>query len=382
MQLHTLRALRWRSLLCVLVVAMSLGATPVSATPSTPEIETATQQANAARVELDELAAQLELRSEEFFALTNQLQTTRDEVEAARSELDSADAELDRASALLQERAVGMYRTGNVDLLEVLLGTTSLQDFLTRMDWLSRIGRNDASLVAAVKEARAQVQERKTALERREEELAALRASAKVKQAEIEQAVARQERFVAELDSEVSRLIQEEEARQRVLAEERARVAAEEAARRAAAGSAGSVVSGSRPGVDPGSLGAGRPEALDVGLKYLGVPYVWGGSTPAGFDCSGLTQYVYREIGVSIPRNSRDQFRSGSHIARDRTDLLIPGDLVFFGYDGDEGRVHHVGIYAGNGTYLHAPYTGATVRVDSLDARISSRGDYVGASRF
>ncbi len=116
-------------------------------------------------------------------------------------------------------------------------------------------------------------------------------------------------------------------------------------------------------------------------MQYLGVPYVWGGSTPAGFDCSGLVQYVYREIGVSIPRSSREQFRVGAYIPPERMDLLVPGDLVFFGYGGDPGQVHHVGMFVGGGDYLHAPRRGQPVQVQSLTARISDRGDYVGATR-
>ncbi|MGB4441229.1 MAG: C40 family peptidase, partial [Coriobacteriia bacterium] len=126
----------------------------------------------------------------------------------------------------------------------------------------------------------------------------------------------------------------------------------------------------------------GQAQVVSIALQYLGVPYVWGGSTPSGFDCSGLTQYCYRQVGVSLPRTSQSQYQAGQHIARDRLDLLRPGDLVFFGTNGDAGDVHHVGMYVGDGNYVHAPYTGAVVRVDSLNARISSRSDYVGGSRF
>jgi cell wall-associated NlpC family hydrolase len=136
------------------------------------------------------------------------------------------------------------------------------------------------------------------------------------------------------------------------------------------------------PPVDVEGLGVGHPEFVSLALQYVGVPYVWGGASPSGFDCSGLTQYAYEQIGISLPRNSRSQYLSGEHIPSDRVDLLTPGDLVFFGYDGDPSQVHHVGIYVGNGDYLHAPQTGETVKVQSLIARIQVSGDYVGASRF
>jgi len=115
--------------------------------------------------------------------------------------------------------------------------------------------------------------------------------------------------------------------------------------------------------------------------EHLGVPYVWGGVTPQGFDCSGLTRYAYAQIGIDLPRTSRSQFRVGAYIPPDRLDLLASGDLVFFGYDGDPSKIHHVGMYLGGGSYIHAPQSGDVVRIASLTGRIASRGDYVGASR-
>ena len=96
--------------------------------------------------------------------------------------------------------------------------------------------------------------------------------------------------------------------------------------------------------------------------KYLGVPYLWGGTTPRGFDCSGLVQYVYRNLGINLTRVSQTQYLEGTPLTRDE---LLPGDLVFFEENGD---VHHVGIYAGDGYMIHAPYTGAVVSYQSIDA--------------
>lgn len=95
--------------------------------------------------------------------------------------------------------------------------------------------------------------------------------------------------------------------------------------------------------------------------KYLGVPYVWGGTTPSGFDCSGLVQYVLGNLGINISRVTQTQCKEGVPVAKGD---LQPGDLVFFESNGD---VHHVGIYIGNGQMLHAPRTGDVVKITDMD---------------
>jgi len=367
----------WRTLIAALMAAAVLPS-PVSAVPAatTPQIEAKQAEAAAAQDRLDELQAQLELRSEEYAAATDDLQVTRGQIEKTRADLAAADRDLSAGVGQLQDRAAGIYRTGNVGIIEVLLGTSSFQDFMSRMDLLRRVSRNDASLVASVKDAREKVRRTEESLVRREADQVVLRERAEVSRVQVEAALKTQADFVSGLNDQVKGLIAEEQARQERLARERAAAAA------AAAALAAAKVRNTPPS-EVGELGAGHPEVVPIALQFVGkVEYAWGGTTPAGFDCSGLTQYCYLQIGLTIPRNSRTQFRAGSYIPPDRLDVLAPGDLVFFGYGGDANRIHHVGMYVGDSNYVHAPATGQKVTVSSLTDRISSKADYVGAVRF
>ncbi len=107
---------------------------------------------------------------------------------------------------------------------------------------------------------------------------------------------------------------------------------------------------------DPGQ------EAIHFAQQFIGIPYRYGGSNPSGFDCSGLVQYTYRNLGIRVPRTAAEQYRIARPVSRAE---LRPGDVIFF-------RLHwhgvsHVGLYAGNGKFIHAPSTGKHVTYSDLN---------------
>lgn len=104
-----------------------------------------------------------------------------------------------------------------------------------------------------------------------------------------------------------------------------------------------------------------RSEIVEYARAMLGTPYVWGGTSPDGFDCSGLVQYSYGKVGVEVPRTAALQVEAAQPVS---IDGLRPGDLVFFDTNGSYG---HVGIYVGHGKFIHAPRTGKDVRISTLD---------------
>ena len=130
--------------------------------------------------------------------------------------------------------------------------------------------------------------------------------------------------------------------------------------------------------VDLSSSAALGQQIADFALQFVGYPYVYGGSSPSGFDCSGFTSYVYKQFGCSINRTASNQLDNG--YAVDRANLQ-PGDLVMFCQYGSTKRASHVGLYIGNNQYVHASTPGVGVIISDMDDMSISSG-YVGARRI
>ena len=193
--------------------------------------------------------------------------------------------------------------------------------------------------------------------------------------ASIESQISEQNQLLASVQDEIAKMRAEEAQRQAALAAQ-ARARAQAAA--LAQQSQQEVVQQAidqqvydAPAYDPNVPAARYGQVVGIALQYLGVPYVWGGSSPAtGFDCSGFVAYVFAQVGVSLPHHAASQYSYGTPVSYDQ---LEPGDLVFF------SGLGHVGIYIGGGQFVHAPHTGDVVRISSLADRMSS---YVGARRL
>jgi cell wall-associated NlpC family hydrolase len=184
---------------------------------------------------------------------------------------------------------------------------------------------------------------------------------------QIEGRLASERHLYSSVRAQIQQMISAQRARQ--LAASRAAKVAAQAQAAAPQGSfgVGNPISGSIPGDRYSSV-------VGIAMRYLGTPYVYGGASPSGFDCSGLVMYVYAQVGVHLPHYTVAQYDYPDSVSVPRNQLE-PGDLVFF------AGLGHVGIYVGGGNFIHAPHTGSVVRIDSLSEGWYS-SEYDGAKRI
>jgi len=300
--------------------------------------------------QLDALDRELEIASEDYNAAVERLSKMKSQVQVAQLDLDNARAAYALQNGILGERANSMYRDGSIAGFEVLLDSKSVADFVARMKFLNTIGLADADIAQSLRSQKDAMEKQVVDLRNTETMAESLEFELKARQIEVMLRIQERQSMLAAAQSDLLQALDQEAGRR----------SGEESALLA------DVLSGaSKAGivVEPGS-------PVETALAYHGIPYLWGGATPSGFDCSGLILYVYKQHGVTLPHYSGSQFLLGEKVA---PAALQPGDVVFFG-----SPIHHVGMYIGGGYFLHAPRTGDFVKISKL----SGRSDYAGARRY
>ncbi len=339
-----------------------------------PSIGSKRAEAQAVMGQLQSLSDSLERARSQYDAASNQLAQTKRSLRENAYELHVARGNLKASQRAVRQRLVSLYTTAQDSTIEVIFGAKSLDDVISRIDSAKNVTSLDARVLTEVTQFRhAVVQHRRQlAIARHEQEhLVAVRAAAKQS---IESKIAQQQRLYGSIKGEIARLVQAEQARQLQMARVAAaratveRQAQQQATQDTVVG-ASVVAPESQTIVAPPSTYGG---VVGVAMSQLGTPYVWGGASPGGFDCSGLVMWSYAQLGVSLPHSTYALFAMGVPVSRDQ---LEPGDLVFF--DG----VGHVGIYIGGGQFIHAPHTGDVVKISSLDEGWYT-ASYVGARRI
>jgi cell wall-associated NlpC family hydrolase len=331
------------------------------AEPAVPQtVESKQAEAQRVLAQIQELDGDLGLVIESYNAAQIELDRIEAEQRANERRLKIARTNLGDAQSNLETRLVELYVNGQTDLIEILLGSSSLDEILDGLETANRVSSQDSQILDEVRRFRKEVKEREAELEKamsRQEQVVAERAA---KRDEIEAAMAERQQLLSSIKDQIARIQAEERERQRRLeAQARARIASQPTS-----SGGGDAPTGAPPSQHGGVVG--------IAMQYLGIPYRWGGSSPStGFDCSGFVMYVYSQVGVSLPHNAAMQYGYGSPVSRSE---LQPGDLVFF------NGLGHNGIYIGGGQFIHSPHTGDVVKISSLSGWYDST--YVGARRL
>jgi cell wall-associated NlpC family hydrolase len=343
------------SLVLLAVLAACLAAGAATAAPPSLQQEKARQKVVLARI--DRIGANLEKTVQQYDGALLRLHRVERNLQLNEYALRVARANLKAAQARLSERLVSLYENGQPGTLDVLAGAKSLSDMIDRLESANALSQQDAALGETTLRFQGTVTHREKLLRRQRKQRAATAARLAARKRTIEAAYAQQKRLAASINQTIQGIIarRQQEAR-RLAALQQARLAAEIRARQQTSPPDQGLVSSPVPSVIGGS-GAGHPEAAQIALRYLGVPYMWGGASPGGFDCSGLVMYAYAQLGIYLPHYTVSQWNATIPISMSD---LQPGDLIFF--DG----LGHVGMYIGGGQFVHAPHTGTVVQVSSL----------------
>ncbi|MFE9041054.1 NlpC/P60 family protein [Streptomyces sp. NPDC007818] len=310
--------------------AASLGAVPASADPGAGT--------EATRAKVDRLYEEAERAAEGYNQADEKADALRRKVGQAQDSLARGQERINRMRGALGALAGAQYRSGGLDPTLVLLLSSDPDSYLSRASALDRVtARQTAALTELRRERRRLDQER---------------AEARTALGELERSraeVARHKRSVERKLAEARRVLASLTAAERADYERASR----------SGGRADGPGEEPPPPADLGPADSRGAAAVLAARSAVGKPYVWGATGPTAFDCSGLMVWSYRQAGISLPRTSSAQRYAGRQVPLSQAE---PGDIVTY-----RGDASHVGIYAGNGQVIHAPYPGARVRYDPVN---------------
>ncbi|CAB4664326.1 unannotated protein [freshwater metagenome] len=313
------------------------------------------KRAQAANIadQLEKLAEQMGMLGEDY---SEALQTQADlsvEIKQAQADVAAAEAELAEMRGTLYNSAVTQFMHGgrNSTLTNLFASSGGVQDALQRGQ-LTSIAMNQGSLTTDSLDSTAiELSKKKVVLEKKRKQAESLAEDVKSRQGAAESLSARYLELQSSVQGDLADLLREERQRRdaQALAD----------SQREAAGFKSKYSSLQKKYGNIPSVSARAQTAVRAALTQLGVPYRYGQSSPGkAFDCSGLTTYAWGKAGVGLPRNSRRQYNALPKIPKQ---MAQAGDLIFTG-----SPIHHVGIYLGNGTMVHAPQTGDVVKVGPI----------------
>ena len=297
---------------------------------------------------LDSINQETEIATEQYNAASSELDTLNTDIETQQNNYDLLAKAYDIAAHDFGQRAASTYRDGGYSTFQLLFDSSSFSDFYSRLEYLKSVNDMDTRLISTLHDKKTAIAGTLTKLKSDRAAARSLEFELKARKIEIE---ARNSQLQENLKSQDPTL--------RALYERTTQVSNEQDRQLALAITLGKLADVK---IEPNS-------PASMALSFVGTPYVWGGASPAGFDCSGLMMYVFAHYGVALPHSSAAQALMGSPV----TGPLQQNDVIFFG-----SPVHHVALYLGAGYYVEAPYTGANVRV----SKITDPSEIVAARRY
>ena len=342
-----------------LALATSLGAGAAFAAPSDDKLA----EANEALTKLNNMQMQLNEAENTYYQAQVDHETAVEKVDEAQGKIDSATKRITDLQARLGARAKAMYRSGTSTYLDVLLGSTSFDEFANNLNMLDMMNKNDASMTQETKSLRYEVEAQKAILEQQEQEAARAETEANNIRQTAEATVNEMATVYNNLSAEAAQLLEEERAAQKAAEEAEAQRVVEEAAAAAAASSASSDDDDSYSGGGYSGGGSSNSQSYDVATgnaivdraySWVGrAEYVWGACSPGAFDCSGFVSYcltgAYSRLGTTYT------FLGWGAVSDPQ-----PGDVAV--------NSGHCGIYIGNGQMIHCATYGVGVIVGPVQS--------------
>jgi cell wall-associated NlpC family hydrolase len=334
---------------------------PFGPASAEPDLAAAQAQARFLASRIDALTTRAEVATEKYNAANMRLAGAVTESIQASERADALLGESREARDAATRRVSAIYRGGgSLTLYASVLEGSSPNDLLARLHTVQNLIDDGITTAAQADENLSGAVATKARLSELADTRAGLQREAEQARAEVVTLLAEQQRLLDTTNATIRRLVGEEQAR---------RQQAAEASGRQALATAGTPVSDEAPGNPYAAV------AIAKARTKLGQPYLWGGTGPDRFDCSGLTQWAYREAGLQIARVAADQWNSGPEVP---LSALKPGDLMFWATNPANKRtIHHEAMYLGGGRMIESPHTGAFVR----DVPIRIGSEYAGAVR-
>lgn len=352
---------RRRALTAAAAAVCSLAALLSSpGTAAADPIGDARAQADALAETVEQLETRAEIAIERYNAVQTQLGQAVIRQSLAERQAESGVTAADAAARTVTDHVRALYESGGqVGLLATVLDGKNPADAMATLRLVGALLEVDESGLAAAQQISRQATDIADQLTEAATEVTRLQQRASEAAGRVRSLLDGRRAALAAADAEVRRLAEERRA---------ALAAASAQVFRAAFTAGGTMPSGATA---PNAAVAG---AIAAARSRLGVPYVWGGTGPNGFDCSGLTQWAYARVGIQLPRVAADQFNAGVHVPIGE---LLPGDLLFWAEDLNDPRtIHHEAMYLGNGMMIAAPRTGDVVKIQPV-----YMSGYIGATR-